>query len=501
MIVRADAIAAFVVVAGVLATGCLARRLVRADADSVALRLAFTTTLGLALTMAALYAPLALGGAVAFDAVAAAHLAAIAVVAIEFLVRARRGAAVTRTGFGVGALVFLGALAFADTSAARPYHAYDAKAIYGVKARALFVERGVTGPIFADPDVVHYHADYPLGVPLLAAYTGSLSARIDATPLGSSRTPSERARGDAVVAYVPVTALWAVAYLALVAGAIGVLARDRRLAWLTPLVIPAALVLPYDVGASWRTTPELPLAVCLGVVALAPATRTRGAAWWAGAAAAGAVLLKDDAWIALGCLLLAAVAFGVRAGARRVSPAAVAVAVPPALAAVAVAAVRARLPDSPFDEDYLAALLRADVGAWLVRLAALPRAVVETLWATDGLAFWALAFGVGVPLARRAPHRRWIAAAVVLHALATLAVFVVTPDHSFWQVRTALARVWAQMSAPAAVLVALGLERVWMFARDANAPGGRVHAPTPRADASAASASAGAVTTLLVARQ
>ena len=472
-------VAALLLAAGLLATGDLALRALRWRGVGAAERLAFATVAGLVVSLLVLYLPVAATGRVLFAPLLGLHAVACAV-ATARLVRSARGARALR--LGPVALLACGALVLhLDVVRARPFSNYDAKAIYGLKAKALLHERSLETPVWQDPEVVHYHPDYPLGLPLLMAYGGWLAegpVRDGAGHVPAGNAAEWVARYDATEAAVPLSVLWVAAFVALV------FSRARRLRlpvpWLLAVgAVPLALVAPMDLGASWRATPELPLALCLGVAAAAlfPVTATRSAPRdgedgpahrppsrralaVAALAAAGAVLLKNDALFGLMALGLAtAVGVTTRGAARLRAPAALAAG--SAAGALLVGLGRRFVVDAPYDERYVDALLGADLTSAVARLVALPEAVALALDDARGVPFWCFLVAIALPVAWRAGGwARTAAAAVAVHLALCLLVFVVTPNHVHWHVRTALVRLWSQMAGPACFVAVLALGRL-----------------------------------------
>lgn len=52
----------------------------------------------------------------------------------------------------------------------KPLLAFDARAIWGMKAKILFYERGIYGEDFLDPERLHFHQRYPLLLPLAQCF-------------------------------------------------------------------------------------------------------------------------------------------------------------------------------------------------------------------------------------------------------------------------------------------------------------------------------------------
>jgi hypothetical protein len=255
------------------ALGKLALDLCGASMRARALDLGAAIATGSCLVMAALYAPLVVTGRVEFwpaVVLLAAGLVHVAVLAVRMRWRALL-AQVDVPACVLGLVLFGLWCGIARHSA---WWGYDGKAIYGLKAKVLLFERDLAGPAFQDVDVVHYHADYPLGLPLLIALAGWVAEGEPEDPAG--RMPAAGAlawvaRYDSVNAYVYVAGLWGLGVLAL----IWHLARERfgkgRAALAaTFLGMPVALAFPWIAGRSWSWEgADVPLALCLGVAGLA----------------------------------------------------------------------------------------------------------------------------------------------------------------------------------------------------------------------------------------
>ena len=96
------------------------------------------------------------------------------------------------------------------------------------------------------------------------------------------------------------------------------------------------------------------------------------------------------------------------------------------------------------------------------RLPIFTGALVETLSQHDMGVYWLFVALVAIPLGWRARGELRVAAVwLVLFLGATGFVFLVTPDHVAWHVRSALPRVICQLSIPAAFLVVHALARLW----------------------------------------
>lgn len=413
--------------AGILSAG--RRRLRELDRR---LDLGESFLLGAALSGIALHLPLASTGALSASAHAwvAALLVGLAIPGARALYLDRFVGASARSvepprlrgSFRTACVLFLLA------AASLPLTTFDCRAIYALKAKVLAAEGTLAGEMFTDPELVHYHANYPLLLPLLEAQMILLRG-------GSSSDGA-----------VLLTAFFVVA-------AASVLVRELRLR--------GEVLLPSVWGLVFLTTPlvagtvdggglsgyaDLPFAalVLAGTVALARwldhgALRSPiDAALFLGAAA----LTKQEGllWIAAAGSTTAALRPG---SLRRLAPAAL------LLTAILAAGWRARLDlaISPYEENYGAMLhwgwlSRVGHRAWPIAQFVMKRLVDEGIW---GMA------GVGIVLtflvARRGPvptgvrFLRWTLAAVLAMVLAT---FLVTPNHLTWHLSTALSRLMLQ---------------------------------------------------------
>ncbi len=453
--------------------------LARCRHESAAIRAALALTLGLALLVLGLELALLATGRVLFAPV----VAALAPLALAGFVRAlRRPRALPRLTRADAplALVALLVVAALGAASATPFVGYDEKAIYGLKAKALLAERTLEGPLFQDPEVVHYHVDYPLGVPLLVALAGWIEEGATEDPSGSVAAPDPRAwveRYDAIEAYAPVACLWLVALALFAVGAAWSAARGAAgRAFTLLLCIPAIALYPWEGGGSWSPAgPDLPLAACFGValVALRGHAADGGRGWLALAAlaAAAAPALKTDALLGLGALLVA-LALHRSAGRWRCAGA---VAAGGALGVLAWLALRARCGGAPYEEDYVAALFATSPLEAASRVPLVLAAAARTLERQQLLAYFAVALAVAVPVGWiRGGTARVAATWLATFVAAATAVFLVTPNHAGWHVSTALPRIWCQLVVPAAFLLAEGAAYLW------SAPSGSLVPSPPR---------------------
>jgi hypothetical protein len=438
-----------------LAVPALGRPLVRRIApppNHWATELGLALALGLAALLLLLTAPLALAGRVSFWPAGLALGGALCAAAWQAW--RQRSFGLPARGAVVLGLAAAGAVCFARADA---FASYDERAIYGLKAKALWFERGVGGPLFQDPDVVHFHPDYPLGLPLWMALVAEVAQTAAPTVAAAGAPPADRwAQASGALEHSAALAvLWSCGLALLLFGWL----RERGVArWaalcLTPLTLPVTLLVPASADRSWSWSgADLPLALLVGAAAALVCRGARPAEPRAVAAAtllvAVGALLKQDA--ALSLLALVGATGVTRATWRPLALGLCAGAVPLAL----LFAVRARLPDPPFPDAYLASIGSRSLGTYLERLPLLFERAVAVL-DTQGLAvFWGAALLFGVPWACSsgsgcARLGRWVAT----HTALTLGVFLVTPHPLDWHVSTALPRVLSHAALPAGLLLA-----------------------------------------------
>lgn len=412
---------------------------------------------GLAVSLFALYLPLALGGRAHFLPLAVLQVAATLAALPGLATRLRAMDRGRWLAAGSFVLLVGGVLRVASET---PFAAYDDRAIYGLKGKALWLERDVRGEVFSDLEVVHYHRDYALGLPLLIAHAAWASDPQPLDPRGLAPAASAEAwvdRYDAVGTWAPWSVLWP-AGLAALAAALAVRARalGRLRPLVLPLALPAAMVFPWIPGDSWSLSgADLPLSLLVGAAAWCVV------AWWEGRAARGlllagaflaaAFLLKKD--VALACAGAGAAALLARAP----RPNAAAVLTTLALLAVAFLALRRvaePIPTPPFEEDYGAALRDGSPAVWLARLPLMADSFWKALARAHMRLWWVLVLLVAVPVALRAGGwRRFLALWILLHLAGLTVVFAVTPDQVAWHVRTASTRLLCHLALPAGMLL------------------------------------------------
>ena len=161
-----------------------------------------------------------------------------------------------------------------------PFAGYDSKAIYGIKAKALLSERDVRGPLFQDPDAIHYHGDYPLGLPVLIALSGWVaesSPEVMGAEPHSGPVADWVRQSDSVDHYMPLATLWGLALMLVVAGHI----RERKFGVLGnialfSLALPVVMIYPWAGGGSWSLAgADIPLAFCIRGRCACELARTR----------------------------------------------------------------------------------------------------------------------------------------------------------------------------------------------------------------------------------
>ncbi|MBW2361161.1 MAG: hypothetical protein JRG84_09690 [Deltaproteobacteria bacterium] len=378
----------------------------------------------------------------------------------------RRSAALLRNPFWVGLAVLGVVLVFCARTA--PFWGYDAKAIYGIKAKALLHERNLEGPIFQDSDVIHYHADYPLGLPLIMAFSGWVTAGDPEDPTGAEPALTIAGwlrRHGSVSAYSSVACLWILGLLGFVvhwarewtSGRVPIIA-------LSAIALPIAVVFPWVGGRSWSLEgADMPLALTLGACAFLLLenlrTANRGALVAGVGLAAAAMLLKSEASIALGTLLAAA---ALCHGPRKLWRPALAVVLGAGLAGLVAASLAATTAGAPFDEHYVAALADMDMARLTQRVPLLLQSTRSVLEKREMLPYWVFVLCVAVPWCLRfgGTTRVW-ALWVLGHLFATLAVFLVTPNSVTWHVTTALPRLWCHVAVPASAIVVCTVASAW----------------------------------------
>jgi hypothetical protein len=443
---------------GTLTLGDVLLRSLRLEFHNGFERAGFAAAAGLAVALFALYAPFALTGRVHFVPLALLQSAAC-LVSLPALVQALRRPRSLRARLAL-AIYLVGLLGVLFVATRAPFSAYDDRAIYGIKGKALWLERDASGPIFSDLEVVHYHRDYPLGLPLLIAYSAWVGDPHPEDPKGSLAAADGAqwvARYDAILTYAPWSVLWPAALAALaVAFALRSAKGAVRRVALLPLALPVAVVFPWLVGDGWSLSgADLPMALLNGAAGLAVVAwwNTRTERWLvlAGVLMAAAFLIKQDAVLsAVGALGALALARGRRPRASSFALAALA-----AAAAVACVTIVGRgVPTPPFEEDYARAVREGSPALWLQRIPLILTSSWLALEEAHMTVFWLAALAVALPAGwRRGGHARFLAAWIALHIALILGVFLVTPDQVAWHVLTALTRILCHMALPAGMLL------------------------------------------------
>jgi hypothetical protein len=451
----------------IVATGLSVLRLLRVRESSRPMHLGLAVLAGNCALLAALYLPLALFDRVEFrPALLLLALGTAAAIVSALRDRPRlRGLAPSWLTLVLSIAVGV-PLCLLDL---QPFTGYDAKAIFGLKGKILLYERGVHGPLFQDVDLVHFHSDYPLGIPLQMALSGWVAEGEPQDPTGAEPASSAEewvARHDAIDAYMLLSLLWIAGIFCMVAGAVR---RHGLGPWPSAALIALALPL-LQIGhihswAGWHSIADgdRPLTLCFGGIGVAFAAWLQGRGrGWLGlsmAAAAGAVLIKNEALIGLACLPCAALFARERPRALGGSLLVLAAALPSVLL---VRAVVARTAGSPYDEQYLQALTGQDWAVWLERLTVIPSAVASTLEGNGMDLFWSAFAILALPLAwRRGGAARVVLVWALAYLLGCLAIMVVTPNHVVFHVNTALHRLWAQMAIPAGILLVDAVVGIW----------------------------------------
>lgn len=459
---------------GILATGFATLRILRCKSPNGLIDVGLAVAAGMTATMLVGYVFLFAFGTVSFFPTLALHLASTAWLMRRRLPLLRW----TRPPVFLAAIVFAFGV-FAIGSNSVPFRGYDEKATFGLKGKALLYERDIDGQVFQDVDVVHYHPDYPLGVPLLMALSGWVAEGNPTDPEGTvpAATAAEWIeRHDAIDAYFPVAQLWTLAISCLL---LGWAWHRTGNAWASVLLLgvalPAVILVPAiahnAVIADWRSfgDADRPLTLLLGATGFAYAAWVsrgdRSWLWLAALMAAGTVMLKNEALITLPALLAAT--FFVRRPLFKSSV--LRLGVPLALTAGMVAIIKGRTAGAPYDEHFLGALLATSPTVWLERIPEMLRTTYGVLLWSGTWYFWLLFFLLAVPIAWRGSASSRILSLWVLFALTLLmGAVLVTPNHLQWQVQTAVNRLWFHISLPAGLLVVDAYVTLWSRANRAS---------------------------------
>lgn len=387
--------------------------------------------------------------------------------ALAQLLRLRTSAARPRWKDPFLLLVVLAALLVVAGGYVDPFAGYDAKAIYGLKAKALLHDRNLGGALFQDPEVVHLHGDYPLGLSVLMAFSGWVAEGDPEDPRGEQPAASAGEwveRYDTIDPYGPLAASWPIGLLLLVSARVRELARNGAArAGLLVLSLSPMVLFPWVfIGDAALAGADIPLALVLGccLVAVCAWLRGDGRQWLVVLAlfAASALTLKLDAVVGLGTLAIA-LATQQR---RSTLPAIGALAVGSAVGLGLWLGLRLQIVGAPYDEAYLDALFSATPMSVVERLPLVLRATGTMLLERGVGLYWLAVFALGVPLGwARGGASRFLAVWLVLFLFACTFVFLVTPAHAGWQISTSLTRLWCQVAVPAAFLLLSATADLW----------------------------------------
>jgi hypothetical protein len=478
---------------GVVASGGLCLRLAGIHATNGHLRAGLAIAAGLVVLMLALYLPFALTGHVYFWP-ATLWIALVLCVALidggRAWIRARThahaGPSAPRYVADLVPVIGWGAVAallafFAVRSA---FSGYDERAIYGIKAKALLCERSVRGPLFRDVDSVNFHRDYPLGLPLVMAWTAQISHGAPEDPSGEGGASAAEwvRRYGAVESYAMLAALWPLGLLLIAWGWMRDLGLSTRVrAWLVSASLPLALIVPSIGGPSWSWSgADIPLALLVGAAAVLFRDSTRGpststgfkGAVVGGVLLAAGLLLKQDA-------LLSLVAFGAALAVLRAPPRTwLALALGASAAWALVAWAGRDIPEPLHADRYFESLSLDALGTYLQRAPLLTERAVSALTRQKMIFFWGGALFLGVVHGWRSGGvERALATWVTAHAALTLGVFLVTPHALDWHVSTALTRVMSHSGVPAGALLVAALADFARRRLVAEAPRGSSSGP------------------------
>ena len=320
------------------------------------------------------------------------------------LLRRRRAMrAAPRDGIAVlfGAIAAAGCVAYALEAVAEPLWSTDFLALWGWKAKTIFLTGGIPGRLFHDPAAAWAHPEYPLFVPLaMAAFSALLRAWNDET------------LGLLYAAWQVATVLAVWGYCRRRAGPRAAAIASAVVAWFHPLY--------RGFGAGLA---DVPFAFAAVLLAIAAAERDVAAA---AIAALLAAATKQEGLVlaAIVAVLLVAVASEDRSGARRTAAAI-------GIAAAGHAAVLLALRGPLSNRDFTFAPLfhPADLAARIARLlpglaAEVPLALLVGLAATAGILF-----------AGRRTRGDFLLAALALQIAAYLCACVFSAWDPVWQLQ------------------------------------------------------------------
>jgi hypothetical protein len=331
-------------------------------------------------------------------------------------------------------VLFLGA---AWSTVLTPPTGFDARAIFGMKARLLYDQGSLATEDFQDVNRMNFNAHYPLMLPLVEAQWFWLQ--------GST--------SDTQLRFICIGYIAALA--SIVARQLKRCTTPRVAALATALLLCVPMVIQTNEGAGLASSADLPLACYVTAGALAIMNwlrkRTPRQAILAGLMFGAAALTKSEGtlWIgaAMASVLLVMAARPSQLN-RTVLRSGFAGALVLALMLCLQAAVRQRIPFSPYLRSYSAALS----WDWLRQLGSRP-----LLAATFGLSnclrmtVWNLTWPCVVAtmfLRRKQPapsEIRFVRLLVGMMAIVFFAIFVITPYHVYWQIATALHRLVLQL--------------------------------------------------------
>ena len=408
--------------------------------DDAPLRIGWSYLLGCAALGIALHVPLAIDGRISHFNFAAALLGAAALT-VWFLARRWKqipwkptqwswhGDSHVVLRLAVGATLLV---AFASAVSMRP-NSYDGRAAFGLKARVLYDAGTIRNEDFEDVNRLHFNAHYPLLLPLLQAEIYWAQ--------GSTDDSCMRA----------IFAMFVLALLSVVSGELRRQVGPKGAAGWTFLPLLTPMVITTFEGGGLSASADIPFAcfVTAAVIEVAAWLRRRDPrrAATAGLMLGAACLAKAEGTIWVVALAAALAWLAMRRAWRidfgRLRSAASGVALLAGMIAISALA-RRHVPASPYLRDYVQAL-RWD---WLVQVAHRPWEIVQ--YAVEEFSnfdrwnlFWLCAVVGYVGLRRKYPaslELRFAQAATVCIILAYFAIFVITPYHLHFHLRTALCR-------------------------------------------------------------
>lgn len=421
-----------------------------ADADE-APRFGWCFLAGSALTGLLLHVPLSIDGTISHRAFLATFVICLALAAGPGRAQLRRAGVARFFCFDylcdlplvlrAGAVVLL---LLAASVVFTPFVGWDERAIYGLKARVLYDQGSLHVAAFTDPEYLHFHARYPLLVPLLEASLFAAKGSLDDVYLKA------------------LFVLFALSLLSIVTEEARRIAGARVGAlWGLLLLSTPVFVGPRD-GQGMAAYADVTLGAYVTGVAILLGRAARrsdaGAMTLAGVLLGGALMAKQEGVIwatALGVALAATMRS--RRPSRPLSSARDGVAfAAPVLGFVAVsAAARRSIPASIWSERYGTVF---DL-EWLVKLGGRPLEILPAVaaelagWRSWGWG-WLLVLG-GLLLLRRPKLEPgvwfWRATALLVFG-AFVGLFVVTPYHVHWHLETAFRRLMLQLF-PLALLI------------------------------------------------